>query len=52
MNNDDQLINHLTSRDDFIQFAKSSKAVKALVEKQTKVSMKVQFIYFLMEVEV
>ena len=25
-------------RDDFVQFAKSSKAIKALVEKQTKVS--------------
>ena len=46
MNNDDQLINHLTCRDDFIQFAKSSKAVKALVEKQTKVSMKVQLSFF------
>jgi len=32
--------NNKISRDDFIQFAKSSKAVKALVEKQTKVSMK------------
>ena len=27
-------------RDDFVQFAKSSKAVKTLIEKQTKVSMK------------
>ena len=27
-------------REDFVQFAKSSKAVKGLVEKQTKVSMK------------
>ena len=27
-------------REDFVQFAKSSKAVKSLVEKQTKVSMK------------
>ena len=25
-------------RDDFVQFAKSSKAIKALVEKETKVS--------------
>ena len=29
-----------TLREDFVQFAKSSKAVKSLVEKQTKVSMK------------
>ena len=27
-------------RDDFVQFAKSSKAVKSLIEKQTKVSLK------------
>ena len=27
-------------REDFVQFAKSSKAVKSLVEKETKVSMK------------
>ena len=32
------LINYL--RDDFVQFAKSSKAVKTLIEKQTKVSLK------------
>ena len=30
----------LLLREDFVQFAKSSKAVKSLVEKETKVSMK------------
>ena len=30
----------ICSRDEFVQFAKSSKAIKSLIEKQTKVSLK------------
>ena len=36
----DYTLKFYPSREDFVQFAKSSKAVKSLVEKQTKVSMK------------